>query len=89
VGDVHPDDFTADEARLLEQIGAYDFVDARVKTGPLGHSYYHSNPAVSSDLILLLRYGARAGSPERPLKQITSSYWVLDDEDYPFVESPR
>ena len=85
---MHPEDFSADETELLNRLGAYSFIDARVKTGALGHSYYHSNPAVSSDLILLLRYGARAGSPDRPLKQITPTYWVLDDEDYPFAGTP-
>jgi esterase/lipase superfamily enzyme len=88
VGDVEPEDFSADEEELLTRIGAYDIVDAKVKTGALGHSYYHSNPAVSSDLLLLLRYGARAGSPQRPLKQVIPGYWVLDSDDYPFDSAP-
>ena len=35
-----------------------------------GHSYFRTNPSVSSDLILLLRYGLPPGSSERPLEKI-------------------
>jgi esterase/lipase superfamily enzyme len=83
LGRVRPKDFTEDEEKLLAEMGAYDFVDARVKTGFLGHSYYHSSPAVSSDLILLLRHGAAAGSAERPLEPAVPCYWELDWETYP------
>ena len=46
----------------------------------------HSNPAVGSDLIpiLPLRYGARAGSEQRPLAHSIATYWMLDSEAYPF-----
>ena len=87
VGELQPGDFTEDEAMLLEHIDTYDIVDVTVPTGALGHSYYHSNPAVSSDLILLLRYGARAGSEQRPLKRSIARYWLLDDESYPFAKA--
>ncbi len=36
--------------------------------------------------MLTLRYGAEAGSPQRPLKEAAPNYWVLDDEAYPFVD---
>ena len=61
-----------------------DIVDARVKTGFLGQAYCHPNPAVSADIMLILRYDAEAGSPQRPLKEVAPNYWVLDDEAYPF-----
>ena len=69
LGQVRPEELTEEQRQRMELIGRVDFVDARVKTGFLGHSYFHSNPAVSSDLILALRYGAKAGSPERPLRE--------------------
>ncbi len=83
LGKVRPEDLSRDQLSKIAQVGRVDIVDARVETGFLGHSYYHSNPAVSSDLILLLRYGAAAGSPQRPLRNIASRYWVLEDEAYP------
>jgi esterase/lipase superfamily enzyme len=87
LGDVRPKDFTDDEEQLLTEMRTYDIVDARVKTGRHGHSYYHSSPAVSSDLILLLRYGARAGSEERPLEAAIPCYWELASESYPLVKA--
>jgi esterase/lipase superfamily enzyme len=85
LGKVRPEDISGAQLAMLEDVGRLDIVDARVETGFLGHSYYHSNPAVSSDLILLLRYGADAGSPQRPLRRAASRYWVLEDEAYPGV----
>ncbi len=84
LGQLRPEDLTPEQRARLKEIDRVDIVDARVKTGFLGHSYYHSNPAVSSDIMLTLRYGAEAGSPQRPLKEAAPSYWVLDDEAYPF-----
>ncbi len=69
----------------LKQVGRVDIIDARVKTGSMGHSYYHSSPAVSADLLLDVRYNFAAGSPQRPLKEIAPHYWVLDSERYPFA----
>lgn len=84
LGQLRPEDLTPEQRARLKEISSVDIVDARVKTGFLGHSYYHSNPAVSSDIMLILRYGAEAGSPQRPLKEAAPNYWVLDDEAYPF-----
>ncbi|MHC4447807.1 MAG: alpha/beta hydrolase [Planctomycetota bacterium] len=85
LGQLRPEDLTAEQKQQIELVGRMDVVDARVKTGFLGHAYYHSNPAVSSDLILTIR-GYKAGSPERPLREVAPNYWVLDDERYPFVD---
>jgi esterase/lipase superfamily enzyme len=82
LGQLRPEELSAVQIERFAQ-GSVDIVDARVETGLLGHSYFHSNPAVSSDLFLLLRYGAAAGSPQRPLKRVAPHYWVLDDEGYP------
>ena len=41
----------------------------------IGHSYFRPNPTVSSDLILLLRYGFKAGSDGRPLVHIGRNFW--------------
>ena len=56
-----------------------------MNTGSLGHSYYHSSPAVSSDLLLALM-GEPPGSSRRPLTKVFPGYWILDDERYPFAD---
>lgn len=42
-----------------------------------GHSYYRTNPGVSSDIVLLLRYGFAPGTPERPLVPLVPGYWEI------------
>ncbi len=58
-------------------------IDARVPTGFLGHSYFHQSPAVSSDLILLLRDNRNPGAENgRPLAEVSPGYWRID-KGYP------
>jgi esterase/lipase superfamily enzyme len=88
LGQLRVEELTDEQRARLAQVGGIDIIDARVKGGLLGHSYFQSSPAVSSDLILALRYGAAAGSPQRPLKEAAPRYWVLDDEEYPLAGRP-
>ncbi|MEM7221705.1 MAG: alpha/beta hydrolase [Pseudomonadota bacterium] len=47
-----------------------------------GHSYFRDNPAVSSDLVLKVRYGLKPGDPGRPLEHIGLNFWRVP-EGYP------
>jgi len=42
-----------------------------------GHGYFLSNPAVSSDLVAMIRYGLKPGDPGRPLIEIKGPFWRL------------
>ena len=54
--------------------------------GGVGHGYFHASPAVSSDLILLLRDDLDPGADHgRPLVQKAQNFWELAD-DYPVFE---
>jgi len=77
--------FSPDHFKRLEVIDRIDFIDARVDTGFLGHAYFHSSPAVSSDLILLLRDNLEPGAG-RPLKcdDRSTRYWSIE-KDYPYA----
>ena len=86
LGKVRPEDFDESDRAILESIDIVDIIDCRVKTGSYGHAYFHSSPAVSSDLLLGMIYGFEAGSPQRPLEEVFPGYWVLDEESYPFVD---
>ncbi len=47
--------------------------------------YFHSNPAASSDLILLLRYGLAPGAENgRPLESVAPGFWLIKLE-YPYL----
>jgi len=47
-----------------------------------GHSYFRTNPAVSSDLVLMIRYGFKPGEAGRPLEHIGLNFWRVP-EGYP------
>jgi len=76
-----------DQVETFEIIDRIDFIDARVNSGFLGHAYFHSSPAVSSDLILLLRDnlkpGAENGRPLTPDKR-SKRYWSIG-KGYPYA----
>ena len=55
--------------------GLVDFIQVNGKTDATGHGYFLSNPAVSSDLVALIRYGLEPGAPGRPLVEINRPYW--------------
>lgn len=70
----------------LEQARNVTVIDARVKTNFVGHNYFYSNPAVSSDLILLLRDRRPAGAQYgRPLTPLSANLWAVED-GYPLKQ---
>ena len=66
----------------VDVLYATDRIDARVSAGFLGHSYFYGHPAVSADLILLLRDNLEPGSPGRPLHKRDVNFWQITEE-YP------
>lgn len=57
--------------------GLVDFIEVNGTTDMFGHGYFLSNPAVSSDLVAMIRYGLKPGDPGRPLVQINGPFWRL------------
>ena|GEM_PF-985885 len=53
------------------------FIEVERTPGFIGHSYFVSDPAVSSDLIALIRYGLKPGEPGRPLEEIRPPFWRI------------
>ncbi len=83
LGRVRPEDIDEPLQRRMELISDVSLIDVRLRSDKHGHSYFYRSPAVSSDLLLMLRYGAVVGSPQRPLTESLPGYWVLDDPAYP------
>jgi len=49
--------------------------------GAAGHTFFRTNPAVSSDLVLTVRYGLPPGAEAgRPLDHIEGYFWKIGDE---------
>ena len=83
LGDLDVKMFVQAEIDALRGSQRLQLIDARVKKRGLGHSYFHANPAVSSDLVLLLRYQLLPGAAHgRPLGVSDIGLWIVHD-DYP------
>jgi esterase/lipase superfamily enzyme len=76
VGQLRPEDVPDQIQRYFETIGHTDLISYEGKrTDFFGHSYFTSNPEVSSDLIELLRYGKGPGDPGRDLIKTGRVTW--------------
>jgi esterase/lipase superfamily enzyme len=83
VGDVDVKMFDKAEIDVLRGSQRLQLIDARVKKHGLGHSYFHDDPAVSSDVVLLMRYQLLPGAENgRPLAVSDNGLWMIG-EDYP------
>jgi esterase/lipase superfamily enzyme len=75
-GQLGPEDLTDKAQRYLEVGGRTDLISYEGKrTDLFGHSYFTTNPQVSTDLIQLIRYGGRLGEPGRELTKTGRVTW--------------
>jgi esterase/lipase superfamily enzyme len=70
VGKLEPEDIA--QSRLL---GSFDLIEVGGVRCFVCHSYFVSDPRVSSDLIAILRYGLTPNEPGRPLIQVERHFW--------------
>lgn len=85
IGRLGVEDLQAEDLLAMEKIEGMSFIDLQENTGGTGHGYFHSNPAASSDLILLLRYGLAPGAENgRPLEFVAPGFWLIKP-DYPYL----
>ncbi|MCP3902384.1 MAG: alpha/beta hydrolase [Planctomycetes bacterium] len=87
LGQLDPNALSPEGQRSIKLFPEIQFVQVDVRKKGLGHGYFIDNPAVLSDLILVLRDGRRAGAEHgRPLEPI-GAFWHLD-RDYPQFDEP-
>jgi esterase/lipase superfamily enzyme len=90
LGQIDPREMSPAQVGSLRNLPEIQFIDARI-AGSWGwsHSYFYHHPAVSSDLILLLRDNRRPGAQYgRPLAGEGGSLWRID-KDYPAPEAVK
>ncbi len=82
LGYFDPKKITEQERQILTQIPNLDFIAYTGRLGgTFGHAYFRENPAVASDVIIVLRYGSPPGQATgRPLKQLFGNVWLIDDD---------
>jgi len=84
-GQLRPEDLPEKGQRYMEALGRMDLISYLGKrTDFFGHSYFTTNPQVSSDLIQLIRYGKRLGEPGRQLIKTGPITWK-----FPIDENSR
>jgi esterase/lipase superfamily enzyme len=74
-------------AEVMQSSENVKIVNLKGEGGAFGHAYFHDNPAVSSDLILVIRYDRKPGKENgRPLKKVSEDYWTITDD---YMLSPK
>ena len=88
LGQLRLGDLTPSQRAALSCMEGLNLIDVRVKTDFLDHAYFTSNPAVLSDLILLLRDNRAPGIAHgRPLIDLGGGFWELRT-GYPQLDGP-
>ncbi|HTP45913.1 MAG TPA: alpha/beta hydrolase [Casimicrobiaceae bacterium] len=71
---------TPEQLEHARSLGFLDVIQVQGKTDLFGHSYFHSNPEVSSDLVAMLRYGLGPSDPGRSLELVEKPFWRIPEE---------
>ncbi|MDH3593596.1 MAG: alpha/beta hydrolase [Rhodospirillales bacterium] len=76
LGTLDISELTKDESARMEANAArVTVVNFEGESTGYGHDYFRTNPAVSSDLVLMLRYGFKPGEAGRPLEHVGLNFW--------------
>jgi esterase/lipase superfamily enzyme len=87
VGRLAYEDLSQQNQKRLAKNPFLSMIDARVRAGFIGHSYFYSDPAVSSDLILLMgHYRAPGPHHGRPLNPVAPNFWRIE-KGYPYQQN--
>jgi len=83
LGRLQQNDLSREDVESLEKVPSITFVEFTGKSKGLSHGYFHTSPAVSSDLILSIRYEMPPGPQHgRPMQRRGANFWAIDDS-YP------
>jgi esterase/lipase superfamily enzyme len=81
LGRLLPSDLSPKQKELAPKLTRLQLIESLVRNAGLtGHSYFYTNPAVSSDLVLILRYDKDPGEENgRPLIERSYNFWEIHD----------
>lgn len=82
LGTLTVDDLEDPEREIFAAVKTVSFVNVDGVKGLTGHNYFRTNRNVLSDIGLILRENAPAGSARRPLVRLEGNFWNMP-ESYP------
>lgn len=90
IGRMDVDDLTSRQLESVTYIEGISIVEIqKVEKRKSSHSYFHSDPAASSDLVLTVRFGLEPGAENgRPLKPLEANFWQVEP-GYPHSHATR
>jgi len=81
LGRVNSSELTPQQRKTLTMFPQIQIIDANVKSDMIGHAYFHTNPAVSSDLIQILVNNSSPGAENgRPLIKRDDGFYEIRDD---------
>ncbi|CRI67903.1 conserved exported hypothetical protein [Thiocapsa sp. KS1] len=81
VGQLRPEDIAPEMQTYFGNLGRVDLITfTGERTDLFGHSYFTTNPKVSSDLVQLIRFGRNPDDPERNLLRTGPATWEFRAE---------
>lgn len=83
LGRLQASELRKEDIDRARKAGFFDVISVSGTTDMFGHSYFTSNPDVSSDLIALIRYGAKPGDALRPLVEVERPFWRVRSSSDP------
>jgi len=79
IGRIDTTTLSRKDVERIRDLAFVDMIQVSGTTDPFGHSYFTSNPEVSSDVIAMIRYGLKPNEPGRPLVEIAKPLWRVID----------
>jgi esterase/lipase superfamily enzyme len=81
LGDARAEDLDPEQKQALLEYDRLQIINSRISGGSYGHDYFHSSPAVSSDVIRILRDNRGPGEENgRPMKRGSDGFWEITDD---------
>jgi esterase/lipase superfamily enzyme len=84
-GRVQEGDLGEREQQIFSEVTNVNIIEVEGVSSMIGHGYFRSSPAASSDLVLILREGGLPGQASRPLLHDRLNFWTMP-ESYPLPD---
>ncbi|HFD14331.1 MAG TPA: hypothetical protein ENJ34_03410 [Epsilonproteobacteria bacterium] len=74
---------SSEDKAIFNRVKNVNFIEVENAGGFIGHAYFRKNPAVLSDISLVIQNSSKPGTKGRPLIKKFGNFWLLK-KNYPF-----